>query len=128
FRLALVGPYTRAIADGEGAFFEEHGFRLAANVALDLPLETWATLEPEFWVGAVRDALAGADEVDGIVISCTNIRAVGAIAPLEAELGLPVVTSNQAAVWQILRLLGTAEGVAGYGRLLENPASAAVPA
>lgn len=39
--------------------------------------------------------------IDGIFISCTNLRGYDAIAALEAWSGLPVISSNQAAVEQV---------------------------
>jgi maleate cis-trans isomerase len=57
-----------------------------------------------------------------VFISCTAIRSAGVIAALEAELGLPVLTSNQAMVWHALRgVLGLPDRVAGFGRLLDAP-------
>ena len=41
------------------------------------------------------------------------------IAALEAELGRPVVTSNQAALWCALRTAGIADAIPGLGRLLQ---------
>ena len=40
------------------------------------------------------------------------------IRPLEAELGLPVITSNQVMAWHALRQMGISDAVAGYGRLM----------
>lgn len=40
--------------------------------------------------------------IDGIFVSCTNLRAYDAVPALEAWSGLPVVTSNQAALEQAL--------------------------
>jgi maleate isomerase len=56
-------------------------------------------------------------ESDGIFISCTNLRSVGAIAPLEADLGVPVVSAIQASFWDALRLAGVRDSKAGFGRL-----------
>jgi maleate isomerase len=52
------------------------------------------------------------------LVSCTAIRSGAAIGGLEAELGVPVVTSNQALAWHALRALGLRERVDGFGRLL----------
>ena len=38
---------------------------------------------------------------------------------LEAQLGKPVITSNQATVWRCLRHLGYTLPIKGYGRLLD---------
>ncbi|HVO92382.1 MAG TPA: hypothetical protein VMT22_06045, partial [Terriglobales bacterium] len=44
------------------------------------------------------------DKADGIFISCGNLRSFEVIEALEADTRLPVVTSNQAGLWQALRM------------------------
>ncbi|MEM2552944.1 MAG: hypothetical protein QXE02_05435, partial [Sulfolobales archaeon] len=55
---------------------------------------------------------------EGLFISCTNLRTFEVIEPLEKDLGIPVVTSNQASLWASLRGLGIRERIDGLGRLL----------
>ena len=57
------------------------------------------------------------NDADAVFLSCTTIRSVPIIAALERDLGRPVVTSNQAMVWHVLRQAGIADHLAGYGRL-----------
>lgn len=45
---------------------------------------------------------------EAIVVSCTNLPSYDLIAPLERELGKPIVTANQATMWATLRRLGIA--------------------
>ncbi|WP_170571850.1 maleate cis-trans isomerase family protein [Ruegeria atlantica] len=45
-------------------------------------------------------------EAEAIVLSCTDMRAVEAIDRIEAALGKPVVTSNQALMFALMRALG----------------------
>jgi maleate isomerase len=55
------------------------------------------------WVRATLDnARAGAD---GYFLSCTNTTQIEAIEELEAALGKPVVSSNQAVLWGALKRL-----------------------
>lgn len=56
---------------------------------------------------------------DGLFISCTNLRTAEVIEPLEKDLGVPVVTSNQASLWASLRRLGIRRKIRGFGRLLK---------
>ena len=63
-------------------------------------------------------ALASPASVDGLFISCTALRVSPVIARLEAALGKPVVSSNQALAWDCLRLAGCDATVPGFGRLL----------
>jgi maleate isomerase len=67
--------------------------------------------------GAVARA---ATDADGIFISCGNLRSFEAIEPLEKDTGLPVVTSNQAGLWQALRMAGVQERLPNLGRLLRD--------
>lgn len=60
---------------------------------------------------------AGAEDVDGVFLSCTGLRCAGIIEAIEARMGKPVVTSNQALAWQALRLAGVATHAKGQGRL-----------
>jgi maleate cis-trans isomerase len=42
------------------------------------------------------------------------------IEALEADLGIPVVTSNQASLWAALRAAGIQARLEGYGRLMRE--------
>ena len=66
--------------------------------------------------------LAVAEGAEGCLISCGNLRSLEAIKPLEAEFGLPVITSNQAGLWQALRMSGIDPAeVDNGGRLFNSP-------
>ena len=67
-----------------------------------------------------REAVRAATDADGIFISCGNLRSFEAIERLERETGLPVVTSNQAGLWQALRMVGIDDRLANLGRLLRD--------
>jgi arylmalonate decarboxylase len=59
-------------------------------------------------------------DADTIFISCTNLATLDVIAQIEADLGKPVVTSNQSCFWACLRMLGLPDRIEGYGRLLSD--------
>ncbi len=54
---------------------------------------------------------------DGVILSCANIRAFESVAAIEALLGKPVISSNQALVWAMSRRLGLPLLPARAGRL-----------
>ena len=53
-----------------------------------------------------REVFAQANGADGVLISCGGFRTFEIIQALERDTGVPVVTSNQAVVWDCLRRLG----------------------
>jgi maleate cis-trans isomerase len=73
-------------------------------VALDLPRsDGYLLAPPSLWVETVRGNLR--EEADGYFLSCTNTTQIDAIATLEAELGKPVINSNQATIWAAMKRL-----------------------
>ena len=56
-------------------------------------------------------------KADSLFISCTAIRAAAVAEELEALLGKPVVTSNQALAWHSLQLLANSNPILGLGSL-----------
>jgi len=57
---------------------------------------------------------------EAIFISCVNLHTVEIIEKLENDLQKPVITSNQATMWNILRLANVNDKIQGYGQLLLN--------
>ena len=58
--------------------------------------------------------------VDGIFISCTNLPTIDIIEELEAETKKPVISSNTATLWAMLKKAGTLIRIRGYGTLLRR--------
>jgi maleate cis-trans isomerase len=59
-------------------------------------------------------------EAQAIFISCSNFRTLGIIESLEQKLGKPVVTSNSASMWKMLRLIHDRRTPPGAGRLFRE--------
>jgi len=59
-------------------------------------------------------------ESDAIFICCGALRSLEIIARLERRLGLPVIASNQAMMWDALRLSGVEAKLTGFGKLLSR--------
>ena len=77
-----------------------------------------ALIEPE----TVRELVRRVDrsEARAIVIPGGNMPCLGIVEEMEAELGKPVVTTNQAGIWALLGHLGGFDGLTGLGRLLRE--------
>ncbi|MCR6691234.1 MAG: aspartate/glutamate racemase family protein [archaeon YNP-LCB-003-016] len=57
---------------------------------------------------------------DAIFISCTNMPTLNLIDKLEGVAGIPVLSSNSASMWAVLKRLNYGFGIKGYGRLLAS--------
>jgi maleate isomerase len=120
-RVLLVTPYIEAVHAREAAFLEANGVRVAGGSCLGIDTNAeMARVAPTAIAAQARAAFAATPDADLCLVSCTAIRSGAAIGGLEAELGMPVVTSNQALAWHALRALGLRERVDGFGRLLRT--------
>jgi maleate cis-trans isomerase len=59
-------------------------------------------------------------EVEAFVVPGGNFPTIASTAAWEAEFGVPVVTTNNASLWSMLRAFDAPEGLEGYGRLLHE--------
>ena len=117
-RIGFASPYVAAINDMAIAFLSEAGVETAMRSEIDGQLDNYGQgeLDPK----AVHDLGLAADhpEAQAIVLSCTDMRSVETIARLEQAVGKPVVSSNQAMMFQAMQLAGIGEAMPGYGQLL----------
>jgi len=126
-RLVFVSETGQAGHDKKRAFLEEAGYDIVADRAAALAgSDAYCTTPPEFWFDFVRAQRNR--RAEAYFVSCANIHSIDVISALESELGRPVVTSNQVALWCALRTAGIDDAVPALGRLFDLglPADAAV--
>lgn len=102
-KMVLISPYPQSHNDHEKEYLEALGFQILHDVALGAPSVNYPHVPPSKWMEVARAHWR--DDADGIFLSCTNTTQIDIIAPLEAELGKPVVNSNQATIWASLKRL-----------------------
>jgi maleate cis-trans isomerase len=118
-RVALVSPYSEPVNASAKRYYEEkYGLSVLA-------LEGFAATD-SYAIGQLgpenaRDAFARIDrpEIEAFIVPGGNFPTMAAIAGWEREFGKPVVTTNQAALWAVLRRLNSTDRLPGLGRLLE---------
>jgi maleate isomerase len=107
-RVGVVTPYVDALNQRIRESVEADGVAVAGIAGLGISDNfEIATVPQERIVDFAERTLHDLD-VDLAFVSCTNFPAVTALPELERRLGLPVVTSNQAAIAAMLRLLAAA--------------------
>ncbi|MFD1538379.1 maleate cis-trans isomerase family protein [Nonomuraea guangzhouensis] len=102
-RVAIATPYDPDVTERLGLFLREAGVDVVGSSHLGLSADIWKVP-----YARTAELVAQADhaEADAIVISCTNLPTYDVIAPLEARLGKPVISANQATMWAALRAIG----------------------
>jgi maleate isomerase len=113
-RIALVTPYLAETTQPMAQYFAGQGLDVVTAHGLGLADDRdIARIDPASIVAAAE--AADTPEAEGLFLSCTALRAAEVVDAIEARLGKPVVTSNQAAIWRMTRHAGLA--LPGPGRL-----------
>ena len=118
-RVVMTTPYDQDLTNREVEFLAYHGVTVTDFNFLDIEdnLDRGDLPAGEWLKHAKRLDYA---EADGFFLSCGNVRTLDIIDTLEAESGLPVVSSTQATIWMALRLAGIDEPIPGFGALMRD--------
>jgi maleate isomerase len=119
-RIALVSPYSQPVIERATRYYESK-FTLEV-----VALEGFAASD-SYMIGKLgpenaRDAFARIDRpaIEVLVVPGGNFPTMSFIAAWEREFGKPVITTNQAALWAMMGIMGVSEKLPGLGRLLEE--------
>lgn len=102
-RVAIATPYDAVITHKLKDYLHENQVVVTGIGYLDLDSKMWTV---PYWRTAELIRHANTADAEAIVVSCTNLPSYDLIAPLEHELGKPIVSANQATMWAVLRQLG----------------------
>lgn len=118
-RIAIVSPYSPPVIERARHYYEtKYGLQVAALHSFDSS-DAYAIgkLGPE----NARDAFLKINrpEIEAFIVPGGNFPTLSHIAAWEREFAKPVITTNQAALWAMLRIMRVDEKLSGLGRLLD---------
>lgn len=117
-KIAIVSPLPRSSINAMSVNFGKQGFEVVGELGMDLTDNfSFSTVPPDYIAAAVR-TLHDRSKPDAILMFNTNFRGLSVMAPLEAELGIPVLDSTAIGVWAALTAMGVdVSPAASLGRL-----------
>lgn len=119
-RKIVVGtPYLDEVNQREADYMTAAGFDILAIEGLNLEKDSdMVRVTPAF----IHDFAISLDrpDADAVFISCGALRTLDVIGDIETAIGKPAICSNQAMIWDTLRLAGIDDRFQGYGRLLAD--------
>jgi maleate isomerase len=125
-RIALVTPYVAEVTAPMIAYLADHYIEVVSEVSFGQSNDWTVARIAESSTRAAMLEAGRAEGVEAVFASCTNLRTFGVIGAVEAELGVPVVSSNQALLWHLLSLGGIAAQGWGPGRLFAGQSKEAI--
>ena len=116
-KIAIVTPYTDDINATISDYLTKEGFEITGMTGFGLTIDRdIASIPAEDIATAAAEILT--DDTEALFVSCTALVIADNIDDLEQRFGLPVVTSNQAMLWQSLRMAGYKKPISGFGQLM----------
>jgi maleate cis-trans isomerase len=123
-RIALVSPYSQQVIERAKHYYESK-FALAV-VAMEGFAATDSYMIGKLGPENARDAFARINrpEIDCFVVPGGNFPTMSFVPAWEQEFGKPVITTNGAALWSMMHIMGARDSLPALGRLLaELPAA-----
>lgn len=118
-RIVVATPYLDEINRNEKIYLEKAGFQVLEIQGLNLERDSdMVRVTPGF----IHEFAVSLDrpEADAIFVSCGALRTLDVIGDIESQCGKPAICSNQAMLWDSVRLAGIEDQFDGYGQLLSN--------
>ncbi len=120
-RISVATPYAEALNTHEVEFLAAHGIDTLAIAGLGIggggPHEYVRIAQTSLAEVRAHALATCAPESDALLLACTDLPTLPLLAELEAELGVPVISSNTATLWAMLRACGILDAVPGGGRV-----------
>ena len=105
-RLGFLSPYVEDVSAHLVNVLEANGVACPVFGSFDEACETVVAHISSQSTYDAAVTLAAKGGIDALFLSCTNLRTLDIIEKLEAETGLPVLSSNQVLAWHMAQLSG----------------------
>jgi maleate isomerase len=122
-KIAFLSPYPEHLARQMADLLSEEGFSVsvAGSFSSDAPpIASVAHLISPVSLVEATCSIALRDDVEAVVVACTQLRFAESIKAAEERSGKPVISSNQSMCWHALRLAGVNDKISGFGSLFER--------
>lgn len=122
-KLVLGSPYVEELNTNVTRYLGDSGFDVLAAHGMNLRYDTEMVRVSPNYIVEFAHAIDRPD-ADAVLLSCGALRSIEVVDKIEQSLGKPVICSNQAMLWDVLRLCGVEDALPGLGRLLRDPSLA----
>ena len=116
-RIGFVTPYVADVSYSMRTVLEGQGLEIAGFGSFEQGEERIVARIAPASIHAAILQVGRAAPCDAVFVSCTNARTLDILDAAESDLGLPVVSSNQALAWHMLRSAGIDDPRPDLGRL-----------
>ena len=117
--IAVLTPYPKDVNLTVFNYLKEKNLKIDSFHSFNLDYDSEIA---QVSLDCLLDEISKIDlkKVDGLFVSCTALKIVEILEKVEKKFNTTVVSSNQAIIWDCLRLLNMNIEVKGYGKLFQK--------
>ena len=118
-KLSFLSPYVPEVSSAMRQLLEDNGLQITGFGSFEQEQEKIvARISEASTLDAIVKIGKSAD-CDAVFVSCTNLRTFGILAEAEEILGKPVISSNLAILWHLLKLADYGGRISAPGKLFD---------
>ncbi len=116
--VGYLAPYVSQISQEMCDDLTENGWQIGSAATFGENRDSIVgNISPNSIIAAVRQMKKNNKSLEGIFIACTSLKCSQIINQLESELNIPIISSNSAIAWDMVRLSGATISFEQKGRL-----------
>ena len=116
----MATPYSEDVIARAKRYYEtKYGITVVATESLGAT-NSYAIGKMDARVAQAAFSRIDRSDIDALVVPGGNFPTMDWITPWERQFGKPVITTNQATLWAVLRAMRVDTPLSGKGRLLEQ--------
>ncbi len=119
-KIVVAQPYQKTETDRIAGYAKHFGCEVLGATGWGSAFNQIGRIPVDAALKMGRDLKRAHPDADSILFPSPHWPTIGAIEPLERELGVNVMTALQAIVWHALRRTGVKDRIEGYGRLFRE--------
>jgi maleate isomerase len=116
-KLGFLTPYVPEVSAKMREKLEASGCNVVAFGSFEESEDCVVAKISEASILAAIESVAAQSECDAIVVSCTSLRTTGLVEEAEARIGKPIISSNLAMAWHMMKLANLSHNPSEFGEL-----------
>ncbi len=118
-KLSIFTPYSKKLNDEVVEYFKKENFEVTSNSYFDIDSDIDIGKVDQNYLFEVLSKI-DLKNSDALFVSCTALPVLQIIDKLEKKLNKPVLSSNQALIWDTLENIGKNVSINGFGKLFSK--------
>ena len=118
-KIAILTPYPKLVNQTIYDYLQDKQIEIDSFSGFNLEYDSdIAKVDPQHLISTIKNIKHS--NVDAVFVSCTALRIVEVLQEIENFIKKPVISSNQAIIWDSLRSVKIKSSINGFGKLLLN--------